>query len=439
MTDGLTGYWERKRLTRRSALRSAGFVGTGLAGAALVGCGSGDDDDDDDDGGDEPAPGAQPTATKTPKLGGKLRWGSTGDINPATMPTYQSVTSSFPLQHAVTDYLMKYSGLSIEASKVKGHVAEKWEQTSPLDMTITLRPGVKWHDDTPVTAQDIVFNFQKIIGSRSAVESLSSRVTPTAVNETTISLKFAKPLPSIFDLINYMYLNQPKNFDKLAKGEAIIGSGPFMFKDWTPGTKTTIVKNPNYWQKGKPYLDEIEYHILPAANLATTMEAGGIDYSLSLNVSEAQRLGKQDQFRLNPGSPGFAFQFVNTNTQHPALLDKRDHQGPQQGEEPSFGSWVQQLDRGRASAQLQRRRDSRGHHDDPSERPEGHRHEDEAGSCRCRHCHQARHSAVLVARPVHRSPGLRGHVPDDLPPGNGPDQAAELPAIQPVRIPGVPG
>jgi peptide/nickel transport system substrate-binding protein len=205
-------------------------------------------------------------------------------------------------------------------------MAEKWEQTSPQDMTLHLRPGVKWHSGEPLVASDIVFNFQKIIGSRSAVESLSKRVTPTAVNETTINLKFEKPLPSIFDLLNYMYLTHPKTFDKLAKGEAIIGSGPFMFKDWVPGTKTTLVRNPDYWQKGKPYLDEIEYHVLPAANLATTMEAGDIDYTLSLVVAEAQRLSKQSQFRLHPGSSGFAFQFVNSNTEHPALVDKRVRQ-----------------------------------------------------------------------------------------------------------------
>ena len=293
----------------------------GLAGAALVGCGDDDDDDSGDgDGGDN----ATAAPTKAPVRGGKLRWGSNGDINPATMPTYQSVTSSFPLQYGVTDYLTKYSGTNLD--KVVGHMAEKWEQPSPLEMTLTLRPGIKWHTGEPLIASDVVFNFEKIIGSRSAVEALSRRVKPVAVNDTTLKLTVEKPLPSIFDLFNYMYLNQPKTFDKLATGEAIVGTGPFMFKTWVPNEQTTLVRNPNYWQQGKPYLDEIEYQILPLPNLATTMEAGGLDYSASLVLSEAQRIGKNDDFNLVPGSKGFAFQYVNSNVTHPALVDKRVRQ-----------------------------------------------------------------------------------------------------------------
>jgi peptide/nickel transport system substrate-binding protein len=315
-------YWQRKAMTRRSALAVGGASLAGLAGAALVGCG-----DDDDDSGNTPAGGASSAAatpTAQPKRGGKLRWGSTGDINPATMPTYQSSTTSFPLQHAVTDYLTKYDGLSI--TNVKGHMAEKWEQTSPLDMTVHLRPGVKWHNGDPLVASDVIFNFQKIIGSRSAVESLSKRVTATAVNDSTISLKFEKPLPSVFDLFNYMYLAHPKTFDKLATGESIIGTGPYMFKSWTAGTTTTLVRNPEYWQQGKPYLDELEYHVLPAANLATSMEAGEIDYTLGLVSADAQRLSKNSQFKLQPGSPGFAVQNTNTNVDNPVLSDKRVRQ-----------------------------------------------------------------------------------------------------------------
>lgn len=48
--------------------------------------------------------------------------------------------------------------------------------------------------------------------------------------------------------------------------KAFIGSGPFVFEKWTPDVKWTLTRNPDYWVKGKPYVDRVEYMVTPEAS-----------------------------------------------------------------------------------------------------------------------------------------------------------------------------
>src|SRR5690606_19296074 len=147
----------------------------------------------------------------------------------------------------------KYRGFQLD--DIVPHMAESYESPSDLEMTIKLREGITWHNDDPFTADDVVFNFENIIGSRSAVQELADKLTATAVDPHTVSLKLDQTLPSIFDLFNYMMLLHPPTVDQMEDGNTFIGTGPFKFESWTPTQNLQLVRNENYWQEGKPYLD----------------------------------------------------------------------------------------------------------------------------------------------------------------------------------------
>lgn len=329
-------YWQR-RLSRRQALGGAAVAGLGVGALGLVGCGSSNKNNSSSNNSNKTGAAASgvpsgrataaPTAAAAPKKGGKLVWGSNADMNPQSLP-YSSSVWLFPIQYCVYDYLTKYKGFTLDT---EARIAKSWEQQSPLDMTLHLREGVKWHTGEPVTADDIVFNVKQIGGpdSRSGVKNLATRVTATATDPQTVALKFSEPLPGVFDLFDYMELAHPATFgDQLTTAKKVIGCGAFTFKEWIPGNHVVVERNPDFWNAaaGQPYLDSIEWKIFPQASMAPTMESGAIDYTAELEIEDAVRLSKEPNFQMVKGSPGFTFLYMAFNHHHPALKDKRIRQ-----------------------------------------------------------------------------------------------------------------
>jgi len=256
--------------------------------------------------------------------GGRLVWATNADLVPVSLP-YSASVWLFPLQYGVYDYLTKYKGFTLDSEP---RMAMGWEQPSPMQMTLKLRDGLKWHTGEAVTAQDLVFNFDHIKApeSRSGVKSLAQRVTAAAPDAKTVTLTLSEPLPGIFDLFDYMPVAHPPTFGDLATAKQIIGSGPFKFKEWIPGTHVLIERNKEWWKPNRPFLDEVEWKLYPQDSLATAMEAGEIDYTASLNFTDAVRLGKTNNNKLIKGSEGFTFLYLSCNVEHPALQDKRVRQ-----------------------------------------------------------------------------------------------------------------
>jgi peptide/nickel transport system substrate-binding protein len=268
------------------------------------------------------APTIEPALQRQP--GGKLVWAANADLNPQSLP-YSASVWLFPLQFGVYDYLTLYKGFTLEAEP---RMAEKWEQPSPLQMVITLRNGLKWHTGEPVTAQDIVFNFQKIAESRAGVATLAKRIKVSAPDAHTVTLAFEEPLPGVFDLFTYMPIAHPPSFgEELTTGKKIIGSGPFRFKEWIPGQRVLLERNKEWWKPDRPFLDEIEYRLYPQTSIPTAVEAGEIDYTTFLEIPDAVRITKsRNNIKLVPGSDGFTFLYFASNVEHPVLKDKRVRQ-----------------------------------------------------------------------------------------------------------------
>ena len=147
--------------------------------------------------------------------------------------------------------------------KYKQGLALSWD-TSKDGKTITfkLRQGVTFHDGTPFNAQAVKANVDNLIPPKATL--LSGITSVDVVDDYTVKLN----LPSYNNLILYHFATNPVTWmyspEALNKNGADwatthpVGTGPFMLKDYQPNTSITLVKNPNYWQKGLPYLDGIE-------------------------------------------------------------------------------------------------------------------------------------------------------------------------------------
>lgn len=155
-------------------------------------------------------------------------------------------------------------------------LARHWS-ISPDHLTYTfdLQEGVRWHDGQPFTADDVVFSFKEFYPQTDKrqgdifAEYVAS-IEKTGPLQVVFHLKkpFAPLLSSLGSGLRPIvpkhlyegtdYRNNPYNLKP-------VGTGPFVFKEWKRGTYIRLVKNPDYWIKGLPHLDEIVFHVLPDA------------------------------------------------------------------------------------------------------------------------------------------------------------------------------
>ena len=125
--------------------------------------------------------------------------------------------------------------------------------------TVHLRDGLKFSDGSPITADDVIFSFQRITdpkdpkASATALQDLM-REDMKATDAQTVVFPFKKPFVTFPDAVaQYATGIVPTGYD-LAKP---VSSGPFMLTSFTPGQQSTFAANPNYWRQGQPYVDSV--------------------------------------------------------------------------------------------------------------------------------------------------------------------------------------
>jgi peptide/nickel transport system substrate-binding protein len=138
------------------------------------------------------------------------------------------------------------------------------------ELTFPLRQGVKWHDGQPFTAADVKCTFDLLmdntkeklrINPRKSWYANVAEVTTNGDYEATFHLK--RPQPSFLALLAtgwspiYPCHVSPRDMRKHP-----IGTGPFKFADFKPNQSIAVIRNPDYWKPGRPYLDGIEYTII---------------------------------------------------------------------------------------------------------------------------------------------------------------------------------
>ncbi|MDX2155052.1 MAG: ABC transporter substrate-binding protein [Hyphomicrobiaceae bacterium] len=152
-------------------------------------------------------------------------------------------------------------------------LAESWAwDDSKTKLTFKLRQGVKWHDGKPFTSADVKCTFDLLLGKakdrlRKNPRAIWYRevqdVTVNGDHEATLVLK--KPQPSILMMLATGYSPMyPCHVSTRDMRQKLIGTGPFKFVEFKGNDAITLVKNPDYFKKGKPYVDRIEFKIMPS-------------------------------------------------------------------------------------------------------------------------------------------------------------------------------
>ena len=246
--------------------------------------------------------------TNTPVRGGPGVVALAGDpptLNPA-------VSSGFPEQLLGC---MVYQGLvqlSTNLVDVKPQLASRWSLSADeKTYTFDLVPA-KWHDGRPFTAEDVRFSLLEFNAKYAPVFAPVARQiekieAPTA-SRVVVTLKqpfgpFLRTLTCAAGaaiMPRHVYAGA-NPIGHAATTTAPVGTGPFKLESWRRGDRVNLVRNPDYWEPGKPYLDAIVGKIIPQGTARTqALLAGEIDFvsSYFLSSSDHEVIAKSRKLKL---------------------------------------------------------------------------------------------------------------------------------------------
>ena len=190
-------------------------------------------------------------------------------------------------------------------------LATEWAQTGPLSWRFKLRPGVKFHDGTPLTADDVVFSVNRAKNPISTFSVYANALgTPVAMDPLTVEFRLDKINPLFLQHLDSVTImsrawaekhkvTRPldfKNKEESYAGFNANGTGPYLLVSRAPGIKTSFKRNPDWWgwkalPAAKGNVQEIVY--TPIANDATRLAAlisGEIDLVLDPAPRDVPRL-----------------------------------------------------------------------------------------------------------------------------------------------------
>ncbi len=166
-------------------------------------------------------------------------------------------------------------------------LAERWSVSEDgRTYTFNLAANATWHDGKPFTAEDVIFSVEFLRQTHSRARGNLAKVTSVeAPDAHTVVFTLSEPFGPFLGIFEVGSLPMvPKHiyagtdYKTNPANNNPIGTGPYMFKEWKKGSYIRLVKNPNYHVAGKPYLDDIYWHVIPdAAARAVAFETGKVD------------------------------------------------------------------------------------------------------------------------------------------------------------------
>src|SRR5213594_2585849 len=172
---------------------------------------------------------------------------------------------------------------------VIGELAERWSwQDNGRSLVFFLRTGVRWHDGKPLSSKDVKFTFDLLREAPDAPAKL--RINPRrdwyanleaveAVDPQTVAFRLKRPQPSLLLMLASGYTPiYAAHVPPASYRTGCVGTGPFKLKEWRKGEFVEYVKNPDYFVKGRPYLDGLKYIVIVERGTRTAaLQAGQID------------------------------------------------------------------------------------------------------------------------------------------------------------------
>ena len=252
------------KITRRELVRRGTVVGMSLPLLSFIvaACGG-----DDDDGAATNTSGSETTASNNVQPGGTVR---VALIQPTTEPNPLLVQDEGGA--GMLGSTGEYLSFSDENLELQPRLAETWEPNEDGTVwTFSIRQGVTFHNGAPLTAEDVVQTFEKLInpdgGSANAQSALGGVLSPgntEAPDEATVVFNLDAPngnFPTLVSSANYNAIIIPADLDPADWGTTFEGTGPFKLQNFQPQVGATFVRNDAYWgDKANPDSIDVKFY-----------------------------------------------------------------------------------------------------------------------------------------------------------------------------------
>ncbi|MGH2403574.1 MAG: ABC transporter substrate-binding protein [bacterium] len=216
--------------------------------------------------------------------------------------------------------------------KVQPHLVES-EQVSPDGLTVTwkLRSNIKFHDGSPFNAEAVKWNFERKISRRQIQFGLLPFKSMDVVDPMTLRVSLSRTAPNLHAILTMgnMAMYSPTFTQQVGEDGIKLrasGTGPYTLEEFRPQQILRVKRNPNYWQRGLPYLDEIVYRVADDINTRGTMlAAGDVDIAREISFPDNQRFKTTPGFKVleRVGSRQYC---IYINTRRPLVSDVRVRQ-----------------------------------------------------------------------------------------------------------------
>lgn len=278
-----------------------------------------------------PKPAVQPTVPATPpgaaqptvtvasagiKKGGTLVIADFSDQKTLD-PAFINTTPMRNIGRAIYDTLVD---IDLNGNYVPV-LAERWETPDPRTWVLYLRQGIKYPDGTPFDAEAVKFNIDRHLDPKTKSKQIGEVLTVDkveVVDSSTVRFRLKSPsagfLSPFVDRTGFMA--SPTEVQKWGNddyGFHPVGIGPFRLVDHKDDLSYTVERNPDYWDKGKPYLEGITWKIIPLdATRLVELRSGGAHIAEDLPLQNVEQMRGMSEIALSE-RPGARFYFIRWN------------------------------------------------------------------------------------------------------------------------------
>jgi len=192
-------------------------------------------------------------------------------------------------------------------NKLVPGLAESWKTVNDTTWEFKLRKGVKWHDGSPFTADDVVFSFERAPNVPNSPSSFAPMVKGKAVkkiDDHTIQISTSGPYPLMpNDLSNLLIISKKHGegakTEDYNSGKAAVGTGPFKFSEYVPGDRIVFVRNDAYWGSKQQWAKVTSRPIKAGPARVAALLAGDVDLIEDTPTPDIERLKKEPKVELS--------------------------------------------------------------------------------------------------------------------------------------------
>jgi peptide/nickel transport system substrate-binding protein len=250
-----------------------------------------------------------------PAFAKTFKWSSASDIPTLDIHSQNNALGN-GVHASIYESLVYYNSTTF---KPEGQLAISWSQVSPTQMRFVLRPGVKFSDGSPLTADDVVYSIMRAMAKTSNYAVYTQGIDKAVkVNDTTVDLIMKGPNPVLLNQLTELRIMskawaeknksvEPKDIrtkDESYAHRNAMGTGPFMVKEWQPDQKLVLVKNPLWWGWANAKTNVTEIIYTPIKSEATRVAAllsGELDFVLDPSLQDLGRMRSNPNLKVIDG------------------------------------------------------------------------------------------------------------------------------------------